>query len=117
MYERSKLEWRSDGNQTRRVGESMRALSFAYIRQRVEELYAATTPSRCITVYQAGNAKISRSRNLARSRDEPQPNKAGSLFPRARALATPPTPPYPPADRWFTGDVAVCVVCSANARQ
>ena len=35
MYERSKLEWRSDDNQTRRVGESMRALSFAYIRQRV----------------------------------------------------------------------------------
>jgi len=29
MYERSKLEWRSDDNQTRRVGESMRALSFA----------------------------------------------------------------------------------------
>ena len=49
-------------------------------------------------MYQAGNAKISRSRNLARSRDEPQPNKAGSLFPRARALATPPPlpPPTPP---------------------
>jgi hypothetical protein len=25
MYERSKLEWRSDNNQTRRVGESMRS--------------------------------------------------------------------------------------------